>query len=195
MTRFGRYFFLLFAALVSASPALAEIAATTEVGRVNDAVVTAREYVEALRRLRFRQQPIPELRLAAWDECVRFKLVQFFARELGRIDDVSDAALRQAWGRENARRTSALDSKQVVFGPKLLTWEQFRATWADVIERDYGKRVLNSGQIKAADARDEFAAFAAALRRAREMAKTTVQTDRLAQLDAMTVLAEERPRT
>jgi hypothetical protein len=193
-----RRFLFLSAAMAAAAFAVEEgpetaMVVTTEVGRVNEAVITAREFVEALRRQRFRQQPATEWRQAAWEECVRFKLVQLFARDLGRIDDVSETALRAAWAQENARRAAALAKQEVFFGPRQLTWEQFRSTWEDVIERDYGRRMLHSGELGPVAANDEYAAFAEALRRARAAANTSVETGRIARLDATTVLPEGRP--
>lgn len=98
MTRYLWRLSLLSVVLTVAAVAAEEITAkgivaTTEVGQVNGAVITAREYVEALRRNRFRQLATPEWQQAAWDECVRFKLVQLFARELGKLDDVSEGGL------------------------------------------------------------------------------------------------------
>jgi len=168
-------------------PAIAwaeEMTADTEVGRVDAATVTAREYVEALRRVRFRPQPVAEMREAAWEECLRFKFVQIFARELGRLAEASDEAVRAVYVQENDLRATRLARGDVIYGPKRLSWEQFRATWEDGIERDYGRQLLDMGAAEG----DEYAAFAMALRRARDRARVSVRPERLLRLEATTEL-------
>lgn len=104
--------------------------------------------------------------------------------------------MREAYERENVRGAAALAKKQVIFGPRQLTWEQFRATWADGIERDYGRRMIEgTGQAGSRETGDEYAAFAVALRRASEAAKAIPDRERLARLDATTVLPGSPPES
>jgi hypothetical protein len=106
------------------------------VATVNGDAITAREFVEALRRLRTRPEDAATLRRAALDHCVRFKIIQQLARRHGLGDDVSDTALRCAFAAENARRAAAVSRGEVIYGPRQFGWEQFRLYWLDAAQRE-----------------------------------------------------------
>lgn len=115
------------------------------VALVNGDPVTIGEVVEALRRLRSRYSDPAELRRAALSDCVRFAVTLRLAREHGLIDDVGDAAVRHAFDMENTQRASALASGTVFYGPRRLTWEQFRSVWMDRLQYDLAAKLYEAG--------------------------------------------------
>lgn len=115
---------------------------TDEVATVNGDPITAREFVEALRRARALHDDGAKLRVAALEACVRFVVTLQLAREHGVTTVSGDAALRGEFAADNARRASTLAKGGVVYGPRQLSWEQFRATWMDRIELELGRALL-----------------------------------------------------
>lgn len=112
------------------------------VAMVNGDAIVGREFVEALRRVRALHDDGAQLRAAALEACVRFVVTLQVARAHGVTGVASDAALREEFARENARRATALAEGGVVYGPRRLSWEQFRATWLDRVELDLGRALL-----------------------------------------------------
>lgn len=108
---------------------------------VNGDAVTAREFVEAMRRHRFRTNEAATLREAAREDVVRFKVTLQLARAHGLAADSSDAALRELFRKENERRAQGMAAGAPVFGPRQLTWAQFRAHWLNGIERELSHAV------------------------------------------------------
>ncbi len=123
-------------ALGPPAPRLIAADETVAVATVNGDTITQREFVEALRRSRTKFSDATKLRQAALEDCVRFKVLQQLARDQHLLDDPSDAALRRAFVQENTRRTQASARGEVIYGPKQLTWESFRLTWHDRIQRE-----------------------------------------------------------
>lgn len=112
------------------------------VAMVNGDPIATREFVEALRRARALHDDGEKLRAVALEACVRFVVTLQLAREHGVTDVAGDAALREEFAQENARRAAALAKGGVVYGPRRLSWEQFRATWLDRIELALGRALL-----------------------------------------------------
>lgn len=166
---------------------------TSAVVTVNGDAVTAREFVESLRRLRARYEAPDQLRAVAQAECIRFKVTQQLALEHGLLSDVSDDALRRAFSDENARRAAALARGEIVYGPKRLRWDQFRATWLDRIELELG-RALHARTKGPNTANAERNAFEAALREAIANAKVKAEGEVIARLDPNTPLPVEAGR-
>jgi Esterase/lipase len=128
--------------------------ASDPVAKVNGSPVTVREYVEALRRLRSRHQDPEELRRAALVECVRFVATLQLAQTHNLVPEVSDVFMRNAFAEENQRRADASAAGAVVYGPKQLTWEQFRAVWLDGLHYDLA-RVLSAGEVGPVEGRQQ----------------------------------------
>jgi hypothetical protein len=136
------------AAFPRATPG-ADTGLNAAVATVNGEAVTARELVESMRRLRTRHADPAELRNAALAACVRFAVTLQLARDHELLGDVTDAGLRQAFAVEN--RADAEEGGTVFYGPRRLSWEQFRAVWLDRLERDFGRSLLaaqNDNHIK-----------------------------------------------
>lgn len=126
----------------SAAPGLPAAEPGARVATVNGDAITAREFVEALRRGRALYDDETKLRQAALVECVRFVVTLQLAREHGVAAATGDAELRNAFTTENARRAATLAKGRVVYGPRQLSWDQFRATWLDRVERELGYALL-----------------------------------------------------
>lgn len=121
---------------LAAAPGLAAGDLERAVATVNGVAVTAREFVEAQRRLHYRfEDDARGLRTAALAECVDFQVRLQMARARGLIGDTTDAFVRTAYAAENQRRLDAKAAGQPVFGPVQLTWAQFRSYWLDGVER------------------------------------------------------------
>lgn len=174
-------------ALLPSLHAEPSIDAEMEVGKVNGATIVAREFVEAMRRYRHLDVSDVEQRRLAREDCVSFKIIELFACELEMLPKPSDRALRDAFARENVRRASALSREQVIYGPRQLTWEQFRATWRDKVERDYGRQLLASQSTERQRGMDEYTVFAAAIRRRRQQSAVIFSEAALSGFDANTV--------
>lgn len=63
--------------------------------------------------------PIRTLREMVMTELRGLKTVQRLAKSKGVVADISYAAFREDFNRENARRAKALENKEVIYGPKL----------------------------------------------------------------------------
>ncbi len=134
---------LIFLAGLALTSALArDVKMADEVATVNGEAITAREFVEALRRVRALHDDGAKLRAAALEACVRFVVTLQLAREHGVTNVAGDAGLRGEFTAENARRASSLAKGGVIYGPRRLSWEQFRATWLDRIELELGRALL-----------------------------------------------------
>lgn len=124
-------------ALLATSASAAEASSPGRIAAwVNEDAVSEREFVEAMRRLRFRHERLPALREAALADCVQAKVLQQLARTHELVANISDEALRAAWRADNARRAGEAAQGQPVYGPKRLDWEPFRSTWFDRVERE-----------------------------------------------------------
>lgn len=182
VTAFGR---------ADATPDEEGMAASTHVATVNGDPITAGEFVDSLRRWRFRYEDAAKLRRVALDECVRFKVIQQLAREHGLLADVSDEALRRAFVEENRRRAAAIARGGIVFGPRQLKWEQFRATWLDKMERDIGRRLIVRESVQSSSPAgeiDDLEALETAVHAATKVAKVKPDHGVIARLEANTPL-------
>ncbi|HVU33419.1 MAG TPA: hypothetical protein VHE61_08285 [Opitutaceae bacterium] len=122
--------------LVLVAPWVAAAPPAAVVGSVNGDPITAQCYVEALRRHRTREPDVAALHQAALHDCIRFAVILQLARREGVIANVSDAGLRSLWMKENDRRARTLAAGGIIYGPRHLTWEQYRSYWLDGVLRD-----------------------------------------------------------
>lgn len=124
-------FALTLAAQVVASPP-----PTAVVGSVNGEPITRQMLVEALRRFRTRASNPEALHQAALADCFRFAVIVQLARREGVIADMGDPGLRSLWAKENERRGRTVAAGGIIYGPRHLTWEQYRSYWLDGVVRD-----------------------------------------------------------
>lgn len=142
---------------LAGSTALRAVSAGDTVAQVNGVAITAREFVEAQQRLRFRYEHDPAgLREAALADCMEFQVTLQVARQRNLLADTRDATARAAFAAENERRAGAKSAGQMIYGPVRLTWPQFRRYWLDGIERQLLEAINREAGSEPAAALEKF---------------------------------------